>query len=247
MSIRAAASSRLAIQSQYFSDSFDQLLDACSVKERFPYSRMSANVLVFELKNRASASRALVFVNKSDIPRITTLLLAVLRIPKFLNPVALQFLLISRINPYAGIVTKLFQGRIAQIYGEQTLPLGRIFRNNDRACELLFDEEHPVGCIVYKLKVTNEFEREGIHDSLEIKTLVVINFQKQSRKGYGSFLEARIAEKAKQLGAKGIHVMVSNWCQDSLNFFKKRQYKIVKTFESKYQRDMLEFLHYKPL
>lgn len=241
------SSSRLITRQQHFCDYFHQLYDVYPARKRWPYSRMSRDVLVFELESRESGKHALLYLNKNAFQCISRLLLALVKVPKFLNPVRLHFMSISKTNPYSGIVTKLFQQRITDIYGDQSLPLSRIFDNGDRACELLFDEERPVGCIVYKLRPTNEFALEGIHNSLEIKTLVVLNFQTQSRKGYGYFLESRIAEKAKCVGARGIHVMVANWCPDSLNFFKKRCYGIIRAFGSKYQNNMLEFLHYKAL
>ncbi|KKL87608.1 hypothetical protein LCGC14_1933020, partial [marine sediment metagenome] len=140
------------------------------------------------------------------------------------------------------IVKKAFESQIAPLYGSQEQALSKIQTAKDRNSEILFDGAKAVGLLVYKNELQDEFKKLGVEDSLEIKTLIVIDPKINSNKGYGSLLINRIIEVAKEKLAKNIHVTVSANAQTSLEFFKKKKFEIIEKWEDKYIKGCTECL-----
>lgn len=139
-------------------------------------------------------------------------------------------------------VTDIFKAIIEPLYGSQEPALSKIQADKDRKCRLLYDNETAVGVVVYKTKTSNEYGNHGIWNSLEIKTLCLTKPKEQSGRGYGSELLKKVDEAAREMCATSIHVTVNEQAQTSLNFFQKKGFKIVHTFESPHLKNKKEFI-----
>ena len=123
------------------------------------------------------------------------------------------------------VVKDLFQKVIAPLYGDQTQALEKISRSDDRNCEILFDDQKPVGIIVYKSSL-----QEG---NLECKTLCLIDSGAQSKKGYGSVLLNRLIDKAIRTDAGNIALSVSA-SNPAIAFFQHKGFVTAKEEKDKY-------------
>lgn len=140
------------------------------------------------------------------------------------------------------VVRRIFRQKLEPIYGSQEAALQKIEEGKDRDTVLLYEGEMPVGLLVYKNGLSNEFADKKIINSLEIKTLMVIDAEKNSGRGYGSDLLKRALHAASKLGAANIHVTVSATKQESLEFFRKKKFEIIATFPNKYKAGVEEHL-----
>ena len=118
-------------------------------------------------------------------------------------------------------VVATFNDRIKPIYGSQDKALAKIGEGKDRLCEVLFDQDVPKALIVYKKQVNTD--QVPSKKSLELKTLIVMNPEQDSGKGYGSILAKRVEQVAKDRLADGVFVTVSSEKPEALSFFKKKR------------------------
>ncbi|PWU15671.1 MAG: hypothetical protein C5B45_01860 [Chlamydiae bacterium] len=140
------------------------------------------------------------------------------------------------------LLREVFKKTLEPLYGSQEAALGKIEKGKDRTCTLLLNGEQPVGVLVHKNALSDEFQAFGISNSLEIKSLFLVDPEKNSGNGIGSALLDKVIAVAKELHAKSIHVTVSEKVQDSCGFFAKKKFKLVKTFDSRYQAGVKEHL-----
>jgi len=120
------------------------------------------------------------------------------------------------------MVCNEFNSVIAPIYGDQREALNKIAAATDRVCEVLIDDlsKTLAGILVYKSSPTDEFGAYGAHQALELKTLFVVDAEKQSGKGIGSLLINRIKVVAfKENKFENIVVTVSDEKPESQTFF----------------------------
>jgi L-amino acid N-acyltransferase YncA len=143
---------------------------------------------------------------------------------------------------FADKAEKIFRQVLEPLYGDQTKALRQIHQNQDREGYLYLMDHEPVGILVYKTKGSNEFANLGVENSLEIKTLFVINSEKNSGKGIGSDLLKRVENKAREELFPSVHVTVSETKKDSLHFFSKKGFQIVQTWDGKYVENTKEHL-----
>ncbi len=141
-------------------------------------------------------------------------------------------------------LTNIFNRILVPLYGSQADALEKIKQSKDRCCFLLSEENLPVGVIVFKTVLSNEFSQFGIVNSIEIKSLFVVNAENNSGRGLGSVLFNKVVEEAEKLriNHEGIHVTVSETKGESLNFFKRKGFKVVHRWVGKYIRDTTEYL-----
>ena len=127
------------------------------------------------------------------------------------------------------IVQNTFKKLLSHIYGDQKNSLKKIKEGKDRICELMLNYQHnPLGIIVYKNSLQNE---HGLSNALELKTLLLLNPNKNSGQGYGSRLFQRIDEVAKELGAELIYCTASSKVENSIKCAMKNGYKVAKILE----------------
>lgn len=156
-----------------------------------------------------------------------------------------QFHLVSKDTPnYMRDLTKIFNEILVPLYGPQEKALSQISLSTDRTCYLLYEGRVPVGVIVFKTVISNEFANFGITDSIEIKSLFVVASGENSGRGIGSLLLDKIASEVEKLRIKcnSLHVTVSEDKTESLNFFRKKGFSIMHTWDGRYFQGKKEHL-----
>ena len=88
--------------------------------------------------------------------------------------------------------------------------------------------DNPLGIIVYKNKLQNEYE---LNNALELKTLFLLNPDKNSGRGLGSSLFQRINEVAQEKAANIIYCTASSKVENSIKCAFKNGYKIARILE----------------
>ena len=146
------------------------------------------------------------------------------------------------------ILEEIFNRILTPLYGPQEKALRQIREATDRTAFLLYEGEYPVGVLVFKTVLSNEFATFGIQDSIEVKSLFVDNSGTNSGRGLGSALVNKLKEEVEKLalGEKGIHVTVSEEKQDSLAFFKKKGFQIAHEWKGRYTDGVVEYLLHCP-
>lgn len=140
------------------------------------------------------------------------------------------------------IIRNEFKKNIVPLYGDQTSAIQKIENGTDRSCRLLFQKHTPVGIIAYKHKPNDECGSFGQKNSLEIKTLFVIQPEINSGKGIGSRLLDYVTNKAKEECAAALHVTVSEKKPESLAFFQKKSFTIIRSCEDLYVNGVKEYV-----
>ncbi len=145
-------------------------------------------------------------------------------------------------NEMFQIVNDSFEKVIKPLYGDQSEALKKIKAAYDRTALILYNDKNPVGILVQKTKPENDFNGVSLQNSIEIKTLIVIDPKTNSGKGFGSLLLNKSIENATQQNADSIHVTVNDKVKESLGFFKAKKFKIIKSFENLYKKGDTEHL-----
>ena len=147
-------------------------------------------------------------------------------------------------STYFTKVESVFRDVLEPLYGDQSKMISQIKLCSDRQCELLIADENPVGLIVYKKALQDEFAEFGVENSLELKTLLLIDAKKNSGKGFGTTLINRVIEVARKKHSNGVHVTVSEEVKTSKRFFSNKNFEIVHTWDGRYKPDSQEFLFF---
>lgn len=155
-----------------------------------------------------------------------------------------EFRLVQADSPEMRDLRRIFEEILVPLYGSQEDALSKIASAKDRICHLLYEIIQPVGVIAFKTILSNEFEEHGIRDSIEIKSLFVVDPEKNSGRGIGSTLLDKVIKETHRLGIlyASLHVTVSEKKQDSLIFFKKKGFRIIHQWDGKYTESTKEYL-----
>jgi WD40 repeat protein len=142
------------------------------------------------------------------------------------------------------VLRDIFERILTPLYGSQEEALKKIDLGQDRLCYLLYENENPVGVIAFKTLLSNEFAQYDITDSVEIKSLFLIDPERNSGKGLGGMLLKKVADEVERLCLpyKSFHVTVSESKQDSLFFFRKKGFRIMHARDDTYKKGIAEFL-----
>lgn len=157
------------------------------------------------------------------------------------NNDAIYFEIVNETSRYKWEVVNYISKIIVPLYRDPNYPT-RMVNGADRITELLLVNNNPTGIISYKKQLTNEFETYGIIDSFEIKTLLVIDPEINSGKGYGSILLNRIIDVAKKCKANSIHATLSESVPDSIQFFLKKGFIVKHEWTGTYRSGVKEYL-----
>lgn len=162
------------------------------------------------------------------------------------NPAALQytFYQVTQQGDKMNALQKIFKDILEPLYGSQEDALSKIALGKDRKCYLLYEQDHPVGVIAFKTVLSNEFVQLGVKESIEIKSLFVVDPENNSGKGLGSTLLNKVVEEADKLNVnhESLHVTVSETKGESLTFFKKKGFRIVHKWDGRYKQGVSEYL-----
>ncbi len=141
-------------------------------------------------------------------------------------------------------VSEIFHRILTPLYGDQNQAIMQIAKSTDRRCYLLYEGETPLGVLVFKTVLSDEFKKLGIERSIEVKSLFVDNSHENSGRGIGSELITKLKAESEGLGLDytGIHVTVSENKTDSLAFFQKKGFTIAHAWKNRYKEGVTEFL-----
>lgn len=141
-------------------------------------------------------------------------------------------------------LAEIFHRILTPLYGSQDKALRQIRAGLDRKCFLLYESEVPVGVLVFKTVLSNEFDQYGVRDSIEIKSLFLDQSVNNSGRGLGSTLLDKLQEEVRKLGFAdhALHVTVSETKGESLFFFRKKGFLVTHAWEGKYQKGVIEYL-----
>ncbi len=147
-------------------------------------------------------------------------------------------------SPCMDATKKIFERVLVPLYGPQEKALQQIARGEDRTGFLLYKDNNPLGVIVFKTVLSDEFREYGIKKSVEIKSLFVVDSDNNSGRGLGSALLNKVIEETqlRHLRPESFHVTVSNTKQDSLIFFLKKGFDIKHAWMGKYTPNIPEYL-----
>jgi ASC-1-like (ASCH) protein/N-acetylglutamate synthase-like GNAT family acetyltransferase len=160
------------------------------------------------------------------------------------SPQSLTFYPVVDKCKHLPILKEIFKTVLEPLYGSQEQALNKIILGQDRKCFLLYEQENPVGLVAFKTLFTDEFASFGLQKSIEIKSLFVVNAEKNSGRGLGLILLNKVVEETNKLmiGHESFHVTVSENKSESLNFFQRRGFKIINEWEGKYVPNVKEYL-----
>lgn len=147
------------------------------------------------------------------------------------------------------VITDIFKRVLTPLYGPQDKAIEQIKESKDRKAFILYEDFSPKAVLVFKTVLSNEYEELGVKESIEIKSMFVDHPEVNSGKGLGSSLINKLFDEIALLpvAPKGVHVTVNNDKKDSLEFFLKKQFKIVYSWENRYVEDSIEHLLYRSL
>lgn len=128
---------------------------------------------------------------------------------------------------FYNLIKDAFKKFIEPYYADQSDALKKIHDAVDRSCEILFLNNLPIGFIVYKKSLQNEF---GLTGAFELKTLLLFNATKHA--GLGKILFRRAEVLANEYKAKYIYATVSHELLSLIKYMKKDGWSILKTKKS---------------
>lgn len=158
------------------------------------------------------------------------------------------FVQVTPDSPQMDALTEIFKRILEPLYGSQEKALRQIAEAKDRVCYLLYENKTPVGVLAFKTVLSDEFAEYGIQNSIEVKSLFVVDSSQNSGRGVGTTLFNQLIEKVNQLALNhsALHVTVSETKRESLVFFLKKGFRIVHTWQGKYHANTLEHLLCRP-
>jgi L-amino acid N-acyltransferase YncA len=155
------------------------------------------------------------------------------------------FTKIDRKSKFSAEVDQYILEKIGHLYGTPEVnhwTRNKMWYGSDRITEVLVVEDKPVGILVYKTKLSNEYKEYGIENSLEMKSMFVFNVEKNGGLGYGSRLFKRILQVSREYNATSIHCTVSEEVPETMAFLKKKGFVVKGKFPIQYKKGFNEYL-----
>lgn len=151
-------------------------------------------------------------------------------------------------SPYMDDLRGIFERIIAPLYGPQEEALRKFAEAKDRLCYLLYENGSPTGVVAFKTILSDEFADHGIRNSIEIKSLFVVDSPQNSGRGVGTTLLNKVIEKTNELALQpdSYHVTVSESKRESVLFFLKKGFDIKHAWYGIYNKETLEYLLSRP-
>lgn len=134
----------------------------------------------------------------------------------------------KKISPHSTdfkLVINIFETVLEPLYGYQASAIKKLKESFDRTCEIMYSSENPLGILVYKDRLQSE---HGLTNALELKTLLLFEPEKNSNKGFGSYLFSKIDEIALKKGTRTIFCTASSKVQKSINCALKNGFEITR-------------------
>jgi hypothetical protein len=147
-------------------------------------------------------------------------------------PLSYQFASLKDFPRYGPLVKRILNQPLYQLYGLHKLFPNKITGSAEgRVCELLLIGNQPQGIIIYKTILQNLSIEKAVKKSLIIEMLYAVHVGKEVKKGYRTLLINRIFEVARQHDAQGVHTIILDDAQDDLNFFSKKNFNTIQSYE----------------
>lgn len=142
------------------------------------------------------------------------------------------------------VVTEIFHRVLVPLYGPQEKAIEQIRLSLDRKCFLLYENDLPAGVLVFKTIPTDEYAKEGVTGSVEVKSLFVDQSNQNSGRGLGSCLVDKLHREVEQLGIayNSFHLTVSETKPESLQFFQKKGFRVAYEWKDRYMPGVTEYL-----
>jgi len=145
------------------------------------------------------------------------------------------------------VVSTVFQKVLEPLYGSQRGALDKIFQGQDRKTRVFHYKGNPCGILVYKRDPSDEFAAFGVRESLEIKTLFLIDPAQNGGKGIAGKMLESAESFARRNNIASLHVTVSENKPESLLFFTKKKFVEKANFSDRYIPGVTEKLLAKTL
>lgn len=139
------------------------------------------------------------------------------------NPWALEA--VDKKSPHFPSVQTIFAEQIVPIYGDQTFHLERIASGNSRRCELLLNDNQPVGLIAYLRGLQNENGVEGF----EVRNLHVIQGHENISERCKTRLLNRLVKLAAEVSAKNLYFKIPEKDCELIDYLKSNGFTLTKT------------------
>lgn len=156
----------------------------------------------------------------------------------------LQFIAVYAEHPLFDVVKHYFHHLISKLYGDQERALDLIKKGEDRTCLILqkTGTKENLGLIVFKNHLQTEYTSLGFSRTLEIKTLFVMNPIRNQNKKIATRMLHYIARKAVEKGADSTSVTISSEKPESISFFLKHGFRIVKKVANAFIKGFDEYV-----
>ena len=154
----------------------------------------------------------------------------------------LKWALVRCPSPYYPKVAEIFRRYRAPLYGDQTTSISKIFKkDSDRFCKALLHGAEIKGLLVYKTDPQHDFKGFNISNSLEVKTLLVLEDNGNLTAESAILQEMTNVAKRRRVA----HVTVSVSEQDSLSqtIVEKYGFKVFQTKEGLYKSGIKEYFY----
>lgn len=139
----------------------------------------------------------------------------------------------------------VFTAQLEPLYGDQSEALRKIFEERDRSVRIIINTDGGIaGILVYKDLPNDD---HGVPNSLEIKTLMLVDPEKNGGQGFGARLMREAEEAAMRVGASAIAVTVAQDKQESQRFFSKHGFSVRSKITDAYREGNVESIFSKSI
>jgi hypothetical protein len=139
------------------------------------------------------------------------------------------------------LIEDFILSQIQPLYGDTGF-LNKVKEGKDRTTEILFYETRPVGMIIYKHALCDEYASFGIEKAFELKTISLFEKKQKTAGLFLRLLMGRLAQQAEKSHSSSIVATVSSKKPEVLRAMLKIGFNVMGTFKDKYLIDVDEFL-----
>ncbi len=140
------------------------------------------------------------------------------------------------------ILEEYFSEKIEPLYGNQSEFIRKIKEGKDRVCEFIFYGQKVCGIVIYKNHTSDEFADFGLKNSLEIKTIFLIDQKAKTAGLFLRYLLSRVAQYAIKINATSLFGTISAKKPEVLRVMRRLGFNAVATFKDKYLKNTDEYL-----
>lgn len=145
-------------------------------------------------------------------------------------------------------VTDVYKTIVAKSYGDQSEALSKISKGEDRQCMVLVDNKNELlGLLVYKTKPNSEYAANGVKDSLEIKSIRLLQDNDMNSRVFFKKLLRQAEALAKAQNCRSLHVTVSSKDDEMKRLLRDYDFRTRYEWSQRYLTGVTEYLMSKSL